>query len=111
MIDVENIKNFYLYTSNVDMRFGIYAIQKILSITFTPIQILDTAFIFVGRDSKTVKIYYENEYGCWLFINKLKYYKFQVNKALDGQQITSEDLNYLLKGLELKSETIKKIGI
>ena len=50
MIDLNKVKNCYLYTSKVDMRFGIFAIQKRLALSFTPIEILGSIFIFVSRD-------------------------------------------------------------
>lgn len=108
MIDIKNIKDVYLYTSNVDMRFGIFAIQRVLSLSFSPIEILDSLFIFVSRDRKTIKIYYENEYGNWLFINKMKYYKFQVKDLNNATQISINDVDKLLKGVELTSEIIKQ---
>ena len=52
MIDLNKVKNLYLYTNKVDMRFGIYAIQKRLALSFTPIQIIGSVFIFVSRDKK-----------------------------------------------------------
>lgn len=108
MIDIKNIRGVYLYTSNVDMRFGIFAIQRILSLSFTPIEIIDSLFIFVSRDRKTIKIYYENEYGNWLFINKMKYYKFQVKDLNNATQISLNDVDKLLKGVELTSKIVKQ---
>lgn len=104
MIDLNKVKNLYLYTSKVDMRFGIYAIQKRLALSFTPIQIIGSVFIFVSRDKKQIKIYYEDEYGSRLYINKMKYYKVQIESMIEAQKISKEDLNYLLKGVELKSK-------
>ncbi|MCC9261222.1 MAG: IS66 family insertion sequence element accessory protein TnpB [Methanobrevibacter woesei] len=103
MIDLSKVKNLYLYTSKVDMRFGIYAIQKRLALSFTPVEILGSIFIFISRDRKQVKIYYEDEYGSWLFINKMKYYKVQIESMLEAKEISKQDLIYLLKGVELKS--------
>lgn len=86
------------------MRFGIFAIQKRLALSFTPIEILGSIFIFVSRDRKQVKIYYEDKYGSWLFINKMKYYKVQIEAMIEAKEISKDDLNYLLKGVELKSK-------
>ena len=55
MIDLNKVKNCYLYTNKVDMRFGIFAIQRRLALSFTPIEILGSIFIFVSRDKKQVK--------------------------------------------------------
>lgn len=111
MIDLNKVKNCYLYTSKVDMRFGIFAIQRRLALSFTPIEILGSIFIFVSRDRKQVKIYYEDEYGSWLFINKMKYYKVQIEAMIEAKEISKDDLNCLLKGVELKSKIERQYSI
>lgn len=111
MINLDDIKNIYLYSNKIDMRFGIYSIQKILSLNFAPLDILDCLFIFISRDKKNLKIYYENEYGNWLFINKLKYYKFRIGDGISGIELSKSDINSLLKGVELKSHLAKQASI
>ena len=34
----------------------------------------------------------------------MKYYKVQIESMIEAQEISKEDLNYLLKGVELKSK-------
>ena len=111
MIDFSNINNIYLYSKETDMRMGINTIQKLLCLSFSPIEILDSMFIFVSRDRKTVKIYCENDKGTWLMINKIKYFKFQVDRLNDGITLTREDVKCLLSGVELRSQRLKEICI
>lgn len=111
MIEVDKIKNIYVYTNKVNMRFGIYSIQKLLALRFKVEEIIDSMFIFVSRNRKTVKIYYENHYSMSLIINKLKNYKFQVNDLIDGKIIEKEELEYLLRGGELSCVQKEKIYI
>lgn len=108
MIDINNVKNYYLYTNAIDMRMGIMKIQNLLALTFSPIEILNSVFIFVSKSRKIVKIYYENDYGNWLLINKVKYFKFQIsNSENENVTITKEDLNLLLTGAKIKEEIEK----
>lgn len=68
MIDIKKVKNLFLYTDEVDMRMGINKIESVLALSFSPLEILHSAFIFVSKNRKQVKIYYEDEYGKWLLI-------------------------------------------
>lgn len=111
MIDLTKVKNIYLYTTEVDMRIGITKIEAILSISFSPIEKLFSAFIFISRNRKQLKIYYEDEYGKWLLINKLSYTKFQVPDLTKEIKITKNDLEYLLKGVMMSEERAKLVSI
>lgn len=112
MIEIDNVHNYYLYTNEIDMRMGMKKIQCILALTFSPIDILNSVFIFVSKNRKLIKIYYENEYGNWLLINRLKYYKFQIDFiGQENIQITQEDLKLLLTGAKIKEKSSKKIYI
>lgn len=111
MIDIDKIKNIFLYTNQIDMRIGMFKIEMMLALSFSPIETLHSAFIFVSKNRKQVKIYYEDEYGKWLLINKLSYSKFMVPDFKDGMIITKSDLAYLLKGVALLEERSKEITI
>lgn len=111
MININKIKNIFIYTNEIDMRIGMFRIEAMLALSFSPIEILHSAFIFVSKSRKQVKIYYEDEYGKWLLINKLSYSKFKVPSFKDGMLITKDDLAYLLKGVALLDERKKQIAI
>src|SRR5690606_24014156 len=98
MIDLNEVNNIYLYTSKVDMRMGISKIEAMLSLSFSPIEILYSCFIFVSANRRQIKIYYENEFGKWLLINKLSFTKFMVPTLENVKTITKRDLGLLLKG-------------
>lgn len=111
MIDINKIKNIYLYTNKIDMRVGMYRIEAMMALSFSPIEILHSAFIFVSKSRRQVKIYYEDEFGKWLLINKLSYSKFMAPSFKEGMIITREDLSFLLKGVALVEERKKQIAI
>lgn len=111
MIDLEAIREIYLFPNNIDMRMGINKIRTILSLTFSPIEILDCLFIFVSKSKRYIKIYYENDYGNWLFINKLKYFKVQIPSLEDSTTITKRDIELLLTGCEMRESVKKEYGI
>ena len=73
MIDFDLVKDIYVYSKGIEMRMGLNRIKNILCLTFNPIEIIDSVFIFVSRDRKSIKIYYEDMKGSWLFINKVQY--------------------------------------
>jgi len=110
MIDYRQVKRIYFYTEPLDMRNGMRSIQTLLAYNFSPIETIYTLFVFCSKNKKTVKIYYENEYGAWLLINKLNYTKFQWPKQINGKGCQTEDLKLLLKGLKVMEERVKEIS-
>lgn len=111
MIDLTNVKNIYLYTSNTDMRIGINKIELLLALSFSPIEIINSFFIFVSKNRKQIKIYYEDEFGKWLLINKLSYSIFQIPTGDEKLKITKTDLPYLLKGVKMLKMREKEIAV
>ena len=111
MIDINKVRNIFLYTNKIDMRMGIIKMESILSLSFSPIEIHRSVFIFVSKSRKMVKIYYEDEYGKWLFINKLSYARLKVPTLEEAFTITKDDLAYLLKGVALISERRKQVSL
>ena len=109
MITFKESKNIYLYSENVDMRMGINKIQILVASNFSKMMIRHSVFIFCASNAKTIKIYYEDDYGCWLLQNRLFEGKFKWPKGLEiGTKITKEQLNGLCKGLEvIESKKIK----
>lgn len=76
MIDYREVKKIYFYGQTIDMRAGMHKLQILLGCNFSPIAMMNTLFVFCAKDRKTIKIYYENEYGTWLLINKMSYLKY-----------------------------------
>lgn len=110
MIDLVNVKGIYLYTNKTDMRIGINKIEMLLSLSFSAIEIINSLFIFVSKSRKQIKIYYEDEFGKWLLINKLSYSTFHIPIGDEKINITKTDLSYLLKGVKMISARKKEIS-
>lgn len=111
MIEFNEIKEIYAYSKDIDMRIGMNKIKSLLSMTFKPGEIINSLFIFVSRNRRCIKVYYEDLKGSWLLINKMQYYKFQVENLKEGEKISKEDLDCLLSGVEMMSKREKKISI
>ena len=71
MICFDKIKNIYLYASSTDMRMGLPKIQTLVAFHYKPEEILHSLFIFCSSNKKTIKMYYEDEWGSWLLQNNI----------------------------------------
>ena len=101
MISFKESKNIYLYSENIDMRMGMNKIQIIVGSNFSKMEIRHSVFIFCSNNGKTIKMYYEDDYGSWLLQNKLFEGKFKWPKGLEiGTKITKEQLNDYVKVLK-----------
>lgn len=109
MIDISALKKIYVYSQRVDMRMGMHKIKNIISLTYGPKEIMHSAFVFVSKDRRNIKIYYEDLRGSWLYVNKVQYFKYQVEGFEDVETITREDLNCLLQGVEMQTKRESKI--
>lgn len=109
MISFKGQKNIYLYSENIDMRMGMNKIQILIACNFKANEIKKSVFVFCSNNGKQIKIYYEDEYGCWLLQNKIIDGKFKWPRGIDvGTKITSKQLEGLCKGLEvIESKKIK----
>ena len=102
MINFKESKNIYLYSENIDMRFGLNKAQIIVASSFSKIEIRHSVFVFCSRDCRMIKIYYEDDYGAWLLQNKMFKKKFKWPNGLEiGQKISKQQLEGLCKGLEV----------
>lgn len=110
MIDYSKVKEIYFYTEPLDMRKGMHGIQILLGCNFSPIEMMNNLFVFCSGNRKQIRIYYENEYGCWLLINKLNFTDFKWPKKIESGGYESSELKLLLKGLKIMSERRKEIA-
>lgn len=107
MIKFDAINEIHLYTGPTSMKMGILKIQQLVSFNFSPAQMINSVFIFCSKDKKTVKIYYENEYGFWLLQNKLTIGKFKWPEIGENIKIDRRQLDWLLKGLDVIEHKVK----
>ena len=110
MIDYREVKRIYFYGQTIDMRAGMHKLQILLGCNFSPIAMMNTLFVFCAKDRKTIKIYYENEYGTWLLINKMSYLKYQWPELEQGKGYRVADMKAILKGLKVLEAKNKEIG-
>ena len=109
MITFNGNKNVYIYFERVDMRMGLNKMQILVAANFTKIEIRHSVFVFCSNNQKTIKMYYEDDYGSWLLQSKLFDGKYKWPKGLEvGQRITKEQLIGLCKGLEVIESKKKK---
>lgn len=101
MIDLGRVKDIHLYTKAVDMRMGMNKIEMLLSLSFSPLEILHSVFIFISKSKRQLKIYYEDEYGKWLLINKLSYTMYVIPDLEKRLTLSKADLEHLLKGVAM----------
>lgn len=96
------INQIHIYSGPTSMRMGIYKIQTLVALNFSPAEIINSIFIFCSKDKKHIKIYYENEYGYWLMQNKLNFCKFKWPEIENNiVKIDKRQLDWLLKGLDI----------
>lgn len=101
MIRFDTINQIHLYSGPTSMKMGILKIQQLVAFNFSPAEIINSVFIFCSKNKKTVKIYYENEYGFWLLQNRLTAGDFKWPEIGDVVKIDRRQLDWLLKGLDV----------
>ena len=107
MICFDKVKNIYLYASSTDMRMGLPKIQAMVAFHYKPEEILHSIFIFCSGTRKTIKIYYEDEWGCWLLQNNIAEGKFKWPEIGESVSIDKRQLRWLLQGLDVISKLPK----
>lgn len=111
MIKFKESKNIYLYSENIDMRFGLKKAQIIVATSFDKIEIRHSVFVFCSKDGKAIKIYYEDDYGAWLLQNRMFEGKFKWPQGLEiGAKINVQQLEGLCKGLEVIESKKEKVN-
>ena len=89
------------------MRMGLPKIQAMVAFHYKPEEILHSLFIFCSGTRKTIKIYYEDEWGCWLLQNNIAEGKFKWPEIGESVSIDKRQLQWLLQGLDVISKLPK----
>lgn len=108
MIRFDEAKNVYIYSERIDMRMGLPKIQMMVAFNFSKIEIRHSAFVFCSKDRKQIRLYYEDDYGCWLLQNRLHDTNFKWPDLSNNKIITKTQLIGLCKGLEMIESEKKK---
>ena len=107
MICFDKIKNIYLYASSTDMRMGLPKIQTLVAFHYKPEEILHSLFIFCSSNKKTIKMYYEDEWGSWLLQNNISEGTFKWPMLGEQISIDRRQLTWLLQGLDVVAKLPK----
>lgn len=102
MIKFEESKNIYLYSEKIDMRSGINKLQVLVASNFNRLEISHSIFVFCARNNRTIKIYYEDDYGVWILQNRLHEGTFKLPKEIEsGTKLDKAKLKMLCQGLSV----------
>ena len=100
MIDLNKIKEIYLYTGTTDFRYGIYGLSKIVLSLFERDKIKHNLYLFCSKSKKCIKILEFEDNGVWMYYKKLDVGKYIYPETGKIGTISKEDLTILLNGLD-----------
>ena len=110
MINFEESKSIYLYSEKIDMRYGLNKIRFLVSTNFSRTEISHSVFVFCARNNRTIKLYYEDDYGMWLLQNRLFEGTFKLpSEIVSGTKLDKAKLKMLCQGLSVIAEKRKFI--
>lgn len=98
-----------MYSERIDMRYGINKLQVLVASNFSRLEISHSVFVFCARNNKTVKIYYEDDFGIWVLQNRLFNGSFKLPKEIEsGIKLDKTRLKMLCQGLSVIATKPKK---
>lgn len=83
------------------MRMGLPKIQTLVAFHYKPEEIFHSLFIFCSGNKKTIKMYYEDEWGSWLLQNNISEGTFKWPEVGEKVSIDKRQLSWLLQGLDV----------
>ena len=103
LINYSHVKRIFIVCGKTDMRQGIDGLARIVSDTYR-LDLFDNAlFLFCGGKSDRFKALYWDQDGFILLYKRLEFGKLQwPRKKEEVQQLTSQELRWLLEGLSLQ---------
>ena len=87
---------------------GLPKIQALVGFHYKPEEILHSLFIFCSSNRKTVKMYYEDEWGSWLLQNNISEGKFKWPEIGESISIDKRQLQWLFQGLDIIAKIPKR---
>lgn len=99
MIDLQNIREIYVYKERCDLRMGIQGLSILAQELSTIDEMKHKIFIFFGTNLKNVKILELDNDGWWLYQKKLFEGKYIFPKEVN--KISKAELELLLSGLSV----------
>ena len=102
MLRPDNEISVWLYNDVVDMRKSIDGLSALVEQQLELSPMSEALFVFCNRQRDKIKILYWERNGFVLWYKRLEKQKFHWPKHLDDhQQLTGEQLNWLLDGFDV----------
>ena len=104
-------KAFHLYRKETDMRKGFDSLCGIVRNELGKQVMQGDGFIFINKPRSHVKLLLWEKGGFTIFYRKLERGTFEVpafNLDANSMEITSEQLNFILEGISLKTVKYRK---
>lgn len=104
MRGTRSFDEIYLYRTFVDMRKAINGLSQIVSEELKVNPCGGSLFVFISRDRANLKALYWDKSGFALWQKRLEKEKFRWPKSslTDSIQVNSEQLDWLLSGLDIE---------
>lgn len=97
MIDLDRIKNIYIYPGTTDFRNGIYGLRKLIG----PEIETQCLYVFANKTFSSIKIIETEENAIWLYQKRLTRGRFQYPKSGDRSLLTKGEIRVILDGISL----------
>lgn len=102
MVDLNKIKNIYLYASPISLSLGIPSLTNIIETNYTKKEIKDSLFVFFGKSKSQIKIIEIDDTGVWLYQKRLTNSNFQPPSLNQGLVIDKQQLLVILNNIKPK---------
>ena len=103
MVDLRNVPKIYVYNKKTDLRMGINGLSMLAQQLAKLDDLEHKIILFYGSSNKSVKILELDGDGWWLYQKKLFSGRFVFPMETDDPkfELTSEELTYLLRGIDV----------
>lgn len=100
MIDYSIFNKIYFSTDTNLFRGGIPSFQIKVRAFFDEDEIKDNLFVFVNKNIKQIKLYYEDDKGTWLSTYRLRKGRFKIDLSTSNEySLTVDELRWIINGL------------
>lgn len=102
MLTINDKNKIYVYTEAVDMRKAVNGLSAYVVDEFDKSPQSGDLFVFWNKSKNRLKILWWDKNGFIIHYKRIERHRFKIPKDLSGEsfEITSDQLNWLLAGLE-----------
>jgi transposase len=106
MIDLNKIKNIYVYPETTDFRNGIYGLRKLIDHEVET----QCLYVFANKTFNSIKIIETEENAIWLYLKRLTRGRFQYPESGDKSLLTKGEIGVVLESVSLINRIESKGG-